>query len=196
MGLSMKIFRQPAFVNAYANHRGFTLVELMVTTSVLAILLAMAVPSFTRMIASNRLATQTNELVASLNLARMEAIRRSQSVAIRSTTADVDFNSGWKIFPDSDSDGTVASESDVFRISQALAGSTTITRVKLSAGAYVTSDEADKAYIVFTSRGAKAAGGSAFFKVCDSGNTAIPGRIVRVLNAGTISLVSANEACS
>lgn len=195
----MNLLKLPVPRDPYAGNRGFTLVELMVTTSVLVILLAMAVPSFTQMIGSNRLATQTNELVASLNLARMEAIRRGQNVAIRSgstTSAGADFSSGWTIFLDSDSDGTLASESDVLRVGQVPAGRTAITRVKQSGGAYVTSDEGDKAYLVFTSRGAKSNGGAAFFKVCDSGNAAIPGRVVRVLNAGTISLVSSTETCS
>lgn len=65
---------------------GFTLVELMVTVAVLAILLAIATPSFTSIINGNRLASGANELVASLQLARSEAVKRNRSVAICRST--------------------------------------------------------------------------------------------------------------
>jgi type IV fimbrial biogenesis protein FimT len=47
---------------------GFTLVELMVTVAVLAIVLAIAVPSFRAMINRNRLVATANELSATINL--------------------------------------------------------------------------------------------------------------------------------
>lgn len=62
--------------------RGFTLIELMVTIAVLAITLTIAAPSFQGLINSNRLVSQSNELVASLQLARSEAIRRNAKVEV------------------------------------------------------------------------------------------------------------------
>nr|WP_051464538.1 GspH/FimT family pseudopilin [Pseudoxanthomonas suwonensis] len=61
---------------------GFTLVELMVTLGVLAILVSMATPSFTSVINSNRLSSQANELVADIQLARSEALRRNRTVRL------------------------------------------------------------------------------------------------------------------
>ncbi|MFC4727894.1 GspH/FimT family pseudopilin [Coralloluteibacterium thermophilus] len=55
--------------------RGFTLIELMVTIAVLAIMVAIAFPSFQGVIRSNRAATATNEMIAAINLARTEALR-------------------------------------------------------------------------------------------------------------------------
>lgn len=57
--------------------KGFTVVELMITLGVIAILTVVAVPSFNSMINSNRLTTASNEIVAALNTARMEAIKRN-----------------------------------------------------------------------------------------------------------------------
>lgn len=61
---------------------GFTLVELMITLSLAGLLLAIAVPSFNQMIVANRLATQANEIVAAVSLARSEAIKRNASVTL------------------------------------------------------------------------------------------------------------------
>lgn len=76
------------FARTTAPHRtwvtgaGFTLVELMVTVAVAAVLLAVAVPSFTQMIVSGRLTTQSNDMLAAINLARSEAIKRNASVTL------------------------------------------------------------------------------------------------------------------
>ena len=60
--------------------QGFTLLELMITIAVLAIIVALAVPSFTSLLNSNRLSTGANNVVAGLQVARMEAVRRNTPV--------------------------------------------------------------------------------------------------------------------
>ena len=61
---------------------GFTLVELMVTVTVASVLMAIAVPSFNDMMVSSRVSTQANEIVAAINFARSEAIKRNTSMAL------------------------------------------------------------------------------------------------------------------
>jgi type IV fimbrial biogenesis protein FimT len=71
--------------------RGFTLVELMVSVTVLGVLAVVAVPSFTNMMNRNRLAAQSNELLSAIQYARTEAIRDSGRVTFCGTTsADAD----------------------------------------------------------------------------------------------------------
>lgn len=62
--------------------RGFTLVELMTAIAVMAILAAIAVPSFNTFINDSRLASQANELIGTLQYARSEAIRRNRKVTV------------------------------------------------------------------------------------------------------------------
>ncbi|WP_312914436.1 GspH/FimT family pseudopilin [Stenotrophomonas sp.] len=61
---------------------GFTLVELMVTIAVLAIIASIAAPAMQGLIRANRLTATTNELVTALQLARTEAVRRNAPVTV------------------------------------------------------------------------------------------------------------------
>lgn len=61
--------------------RGFSLIELMVTISVLAITMTIAVPSFNNIIQNSRSTALANGVVTALNYARSEAIRRNAPVS-------------------------------------------------------------------------------------------------------------------
>ncbi|MEW5833987.1 MAG: GspH/FimT family pseudopilin [Pseudomonadota bacterium] len=73
--------------------RGFTLVELMITLAVAAVLLVIAVPSFRSIMLSSRLDTTANDLIAALNTARMEAIKANASAQFCSNSATVNTSS-------------------------------------------------------------------------------------------------------
>jgi type IV fimbrial biogenesis protein FimT len=61
---------------------GLTLIELMVTVTVLAILMAIGLPEMRSFIVSNRLGSDVNAFVGLINYARSEAITRNQNVII------------------------------------------------------------------------------------------------------------------
>ncbi|MCD9045889.1 GspH/FimT family pseudopilin [Luteimonas sp. MHLX1A] len=85
-------------------NRGFTLVELMVTVAIVAILAAIAFPNFRASFRSNRLATTNNELVAALALARSEASRSALGAGLCASadglTCSDDWNEGWLVWVD------------------------------------------------------------------------------------------------
>lgn len=91
--------------------KGFTLVELMTVVAIIAVLAAVAFPSFRSSMRSSRVTTATNELLASVALARTEAIR-SRARGVICTSADGascggTWNNGWLIWSDIDNSGTV-----------------------------------------------------------------------------------------
>ena len=73
--------------------RGFTLLELMVTIAVLAILTTIAIPNFRDLVQNNRVTTQANELVSALTFARTEAVKRGRNVEVGVAVA----NPGWTV---------------------------------------------------------------------------------------------------
>jgi type IV fimbrial biogenesis protein FimT len=80
--------------------KGFTILELMVAITVVAILIGLAVPSLTEIIKRNEIAAQNNELIALVHLARNEAIRRNpvgnETVTVEFVRNSVD--STWEGF--------------------------------------------------------------------------------------------------
>jgi type IV fimbrial biogenesis protein FimT len=91
---------------------GFSLIELMVTVSVLAIVLAMGVPSFQQLISDNRMAVQANDFLAALNFGRSESIKRGQRITLcksadlSSCTTAGNWGQGWIVFVDSNNNAT------------------------------------------------------------------------------------------
>lgn len=110
---------------------GFTLVELMITLALAAIVLSLAVPSFSTMIQNNKLVTQTNDFIASLNHARSEAINRGSTVTICSSSDQVAcggaWDTGWITFVDVDGNGSLDNGTDtLLKVNQGVEGSNTI----------------------------------------------------------------------
>lgn len=86
-------------VSRWENQRGFTLIELMVTIVMLAVLLGIAIPSFTESTLGSRLRSEANDLAAAALLARSEAIKRNETVRLCASsdgeTCTGTWASGW-----------------------------------------------------------------------------------------------------
>jgi type IV fimbrial biogenesis protein FimT len=61
---------------------GFTLIELMVTVAILAVLLVLAVPSFSSTISRSRVASAASSLSVAFTTAKSEAVKRGRSVTV------------------------------------------------------------------------------------------------------------------
>ncbi|MDP3857780.1 MAG: prepilin-type N-terminal cleavage/methylation domain-containing protein [Stagnimonas sp.] len=66
---------------------GFSLLELLIAVSVAGIMLAVGIPSFRSLMASNRLSATANAYVSGFNEARMAAIRRNSATQFCSNVA-------------------------------------------------------------------------------------------------------------
>jgi type IV fimbrial biogenesis protein FimT len=106
------VFRRP----------GFTIIELMITIVIVAILIMVAAPSLRDLILNARMTGLANNVMTDLAIARSEAVKRRASTAICPTNtaaqcsappyagcacANVAWNQGWIIFQDSNGDGVV-----------------------------------------------------------------------------------------
>ena len=74
---------------------GFTLIELMITLSILVILLTIAVPSFRQFVQAQRVKTTSFDLFAAITYARSEALKRNGDVTLSAATGG--WANGWSI---------------------------------------------------------------------------------------------------
>lgn len=79
-----------------STQRGFTMVELLVTISIIGILSAIALPSFEGVLLSYKLRSYSNALVASVHLARGEAIKSNTTVLLCASTNGTSCGGVWR----------------------------------------------------------------------------------------------------
>lgn len=159
------------------SERGFTLLELMIGLALLALLLTLATPPLRELITANRAAVHAQTLMASLFLARTEAVKRNRRITLcksadgATCTTAGDWSQGWVVFVDETPFGARDPAEEVVRIQQGLGDDFTLRNSNagnwyayrpdgsaLSSGGLVTgtfricpgSDSAELAYRVIT----------------------------------------------
>src|SRR5690348_9314619 len=86
-------------MKAFSRHgMGFTLVEMLVTLSVLGVLLTLAAPSFRQLILNQGIKSASYDLFSALQYARSEAVKRNGSISLRAgASADGAWTTGWRV---------------------------------------------------------------------------------------------------
>lgn len=107
-----------------AEQRGFTIIELMITLTLVAILAAVAVPSMRTYVLNNRVTSTAQALLRSIQTARSEATKLQGNVVICTSANPTDNDakcatsgiSGWIVFRDMDDDWDRASSEDLIEV--------------------------------------------------------------------------------
>ncbi len=168
--------------------RGFTIIEMMMTVSIVAALSAVAVPSMGEFVRNSAMRGHAIDLMGSIALARSEAIKRSSRVilcrsadplALTPTCGgnDRDWSSGWLVFVAEDTNNTFNLGTDILlHVGQAA-----------PAQVSVRSNGTGNNYLVYNGDGTLDESGSARYAFCDDRGEAF-GREINVALVGRPAL--------
>ncbi|GAB4256784.1 MAG: type IVa pilus pseudopilin TppE [Methylomicrobium sp.] len=175
----------------------------MVTIAIAAIVVGMAIPSFTGTIRSNQLATNANELITALNFARSEAIKRGVQVTVRRLGNDKQvWENGWEVFTDLNGNGTFndngdddlceADEDCLLRVFDALPlGYTLRTGANYSCWlAFVTNGE-----VKGSGTSCNGGLGNDTFRLCDDSQTQTNSRSIAIMVTGRARVSTGTASC-
>ena len=151
---------------------GYTLIELMAILSVIAILLTVGLPLMSVFFQSNRMVSNTNEIVAGLHIARSEAIKQQMRITMcqsddrSSCTGTGRWEEGFIVFQDPNGNATVEGGERILRLNAGADGKKVTIRSDDGGSNQIATA------VTFTSRGLpKLLNGTATsgtFRVCDS----------------------------
>ena len=176
---------------------GVTLVEAMVAILVLSLLLGLGVPGFVTMFKNNRMVSMANELVADINLARSEAIKRNGQVGLCASSTGAacltgasskQWEGGWTVFYDGDKSGDLGTQD----CSSAVLDCRLAGNKGLDTGMTLRSSFADA--LIYKSSGS-ADQPSGTFGLCDDRGAA-SGRTVLVSRSGRPRVTSPSANCT
>jgi len=170
---------------ARAEQTGFSLIELMIAVGIAGILLALAAPSLTRIIARQRISATASDFSADLALARSEAARTGSSVGVCASADGAScggsWTDGWVVWVDRNSNGSIDSTE---------AG---VVRSRLSGRATPTvTESASASSVVFGASGALRSPARTW-TICVPGEI---GKVVAVMVGGPINVYATTASCN
>lgn len=167
---------------------GFTLLELIVTLAIGAIILSVGVPSFRGVIMDNRLVSQANQFVTSVKMARSAAVRYQRpatvcssanfDAAVPTCSSNNDWSDGWIVWVDKNRD-TLITANEIISVFGPVHTASTLSSTTSSSFTY-------------DSRGFATTGGGDL-TLCDS-RTSEMGRIIKVNSVGRTNV--SRQGCS
>ena len=174
---------------------GFTLIEMVLAVSILAILITIAAPYFRDVIMNTRLASQSNDVLSSMMLARSEATKRDIRVTVCARQQNTNdkgvknnvctegnqWDNGWLVVLDSDGNGEMDDGTTPLSVVEPLTGSNTIKN----------NGKGPKGTVVFTPTGINESG-LTVFRLCDERGQ---GRAITVTATGRASVSRIETGC-
>ena len=124
-----------ALNTARSKSAGFTLIELMITIAIAAVLMMIVAPNLSAYRRNAELTSAANTFMAGLNTARSEAMKRGRNAMVVPTNNGVNWNEGWVVFVDIDRSQNYNESADTIVANQAaLPAGITITGVNSASG--------------------------------------------------------------
>ena len=160
---------------------GVTFMETMVTIIIVAVLAAIAFPSYEYLVQNYRSRTISTDFNSALAFTRSEAVKQGSTVTICAASDptgtacgnNTNWSNGWIIFSDPNNDGLIDNATDILRAQSTLAQNTTFTT--------------NQARVTFNSRGFSA-NGAATFNIGAPGCSGMHGRQFTLSNTGRVTI--------
>ncbi len=175
--------------------KGFTLIELMIAMSILAIILVVGVPNFQTSIQNNRVTTNANGLISAMMIARNEAIKRGVDVQIMSNSGNANWTTGWTVIADDNNDG-IFNSSPAVSTCIAPADCLVYTNAGLNAGVTLNAVVNNRTLFQFDPRGRLRTSITLqpdTLVMCDSRGFVAQARAIVITNTGRGRVVSATD---
>lgn len=157
-------------------YNAFTLVELLVTLSIVAILAIVALPNMSGFIKNERLTSSINSLLSHLQYARSESILRHRQIVVCASNDETSCSGtwvdGWIVFNDDDQSGDLSNAETILKIREKLPANVTLS----SSGGTT---------VIFDKRGFTPNSASTFIVCDDRGVTSR--KSISITNTGRVS---------
>lgn len=171
------------------SHRGFTLMEMLIVTSITVILASLAIPTMSEGIRNSKVKELSNEFTTALYLTRSEAIKRGIQVSIKpQVSSGYEWETGWDIFEDLDRNGVKA-------VNEELIQTYTMPSNDLTLSSF---DSTFMTSLAFLPSGASRGSNGAIsggFLICREDNDITKSRTITVQGSGNIIVEIGSTTC-